>query len=212
MEATEYLNAGDAKPFRQPSPQDVPNRFSMSAFYELPFGKGQLIGSHMNKWADAAIGGWQIEGSYVYQSGFPVRFANDAFYLGGQIAVDNPTVERWFNTSAFITGSTPVDHLRTLPFFFGSVRSDPINNADLGVRKDIHLREGSEDPTPHGIHQCLQSPLAERRKRHHCQRAQQILVKSLLRIKKLRTSCADAGEVHLLNFDVFVVFLSGVCS
>jgi hypothetical protein len=28
-----------------------------------------------------------------------------------------------------------------LPFYFSGVRSDPINNADLGLRKDIHLRE-----------------------------------------------------------------------
>jgi hypothetical protein len=158
VEATEYLNAGDDKPFRQPSPQDVPNRFSMSAFYELPFGKGQPFLSHANKWADAVVGGWQIEGTYVYQSGFPVRFANDAFYVGGQIGVDSPAVERWLNPSAFVTTvggnptcggfaaansscATPADHFRTLPFYFNDVRSDPINNADLGLRKDIHLRE-----------------------------------------------------------------------
>src|SRR4029079_4028793 len=103
MEATEYLKAGDETPFRQHSPQDVPNRFSMSAFYELPFGKGQMWASNSSKWVDAAIGGWQIQGSYVYQSGFPVRFANDAFYLGGQIALDSPTVERWLNQSAFVS-------------------------------------------------------------------------------------------------------------
>ena len=141
MEATEYLNAGDEHPFRQRSPQDVPHRFSMSGFYELPFGKGQRWGSNINKWANAAIGGWQIQGSYVYQSGFPVRFANDAFYVGGPIALDSPTVERWFNTDAFIKGSSPVDHLRTLPFYFEDVRSDPTNNADLGLRKDIRLTE-----------------------------------------------------------------------
>jgi len=47
---------------------------------------------------------------------------------------------------AFPTGSascaTPVDHLRTLTFYFGDVRSDPINNADLGVAKNIAVREG----------------------------------------------------------------------
>ncbi|HZI49778.1 MAG TPA: hypothetical protein VFD75_18415, partial [Pyrinomonadaceae bacterium] len=48
-------------------------------------------------------------------------------------------------TGATITNSscaTPVDHLRTLPFFFNDVRIDPINNADLGLRKDIRIREG----------------------------------------------------------------------
>ena len=29
------------------------------------------------------VGGWQIQGTYVYQTGFPLRFANDVFYLGG---------------------------------------------------------------------------------------------------------------------------------
>jgi hypothetical protein len=160
IEALEYLNAADAKPNRAIAAQDVPNRFSMSGFYELPFGKGKQFLTHANKLMDAAFGGWQIEGTYTYQSGFPVRFANDAFYLGGQISIpkSEQTTSRWFNTSAFISVvggnptcgafatanascATPVDHLRTLPFFFAGVRSDPINNADLGLRKDIHLRE-----------------------------------------------------------------------
>jgi hypothetical protein len=132
----------------------------MSAFYELPFGKGQLFFSSANRMANAIIGGWQIQGTYVYQTGFPLRFANDAFYIGGQLSIpkDQQTVDRWFNTSAFISNvgrlatcggfsaanagcATPVDHLRTLPFYFGEVRLDPINNVDLGLRKDIHLRE-----------------------------------------------------------------------
>jgi Carboxypeptidase regulatory-like domain len=160
MQATEYLNASDAKPTKMISDQDVPNRFSMSAFYELPFGKGQPFGSHVNSWANAVIGGWQIEGTYAYQTGFPVTFSNDAFYVGGDIAIpkSQQTLTRWFNTSAFVsvvggtptcgafpTGSancaTPVDHLRTLPLRFSNVRIDPINNVDLGLRKDIHLKE-----------------------------------------------------------------------
>ena len=55
---------------------------------------------------------------------------------------------RWFNTDAFVsalttsaTNATPVNHLRTLPFRFSGVRIDPINNADLGLRKDIRFNE-----------------------------------------------------------------------
>lgn len=159
IEAVEYLNAADPLPNRAIGVQDVPNRFSMSAFYEFPFGKGKTFFSGANKLVDAIIGGWQIQGTFVYQSGFPIRFANDAFYLGGKIAIprDQQTVARWFNTQAFVsvvggtptcTGTTgancatPVDHLRTLPFYFADVRSDPINNVDLGLRKDVHIREG----------------------------------------------------------------------
>jgi hypothetical protein len=79
------------------------------------------------------IGGWQIQGTYTYQSGFPVTFTSDAFYLGGKIGLDKDeqSLGRWFNTSAFVSAAggnpacggivgasancaTPVDHLRTL--------------------------------------------------------------------------------------------------
>jgi hypothetical protein len=160
LQATEYLNATDARPTKVRSDQDVPHRFSMSYFYELPFGKGQYFGKDVNKWANAVIGGWQIQGTYTYQSGFPVTFANDAFYLGGPIALSNGerSLSKWFNTAAFVsvvggnptcgafpTGSsncaTPVDHYRTLPMRFNDVRIDAINNVDAGLRKDVHLRE-----------------------------------------------------------------------
>jgi hypothetical protein len=164
LEATEYLNAGDARPNKAIAAQDIPNRFSMSAFYELPFGRGKQFFGDANKWVDVFVGGWQIQGAYSYQSGFPIRFASDAFYLGGKISIpkSQQTVARWINTSAFInvlsgnptckkadgtdqtasSCATPADHLRTLPFYFADVRSDPTNNADLGLAKNIHVREG----------------------------------------------------------------------
>jgi len=163
-EATEYLNAADPLPNKAIAAQDIPNRFSMSGFYEFPFGRGKQYLAHVSKWADVFVGGWQIQGAYAYQSGFPIRFGSDAFYLGGKIGIpkSQQTVGRWFNTAAFIsiangnltckkadgtdtTGSscaTPSDHLRTLPFYSADVRSDPINNADLGVAKNINVREG----------------------------------------------------------------------
>lgn len=159
-EATEYLNPADERPVKQRSPQDTPNRFSMSGFLELPFGRGKTIFRNANRLANMIVGGWQIQGTYVYQTGFPLRFANDVFYLGGDpgLPKGQQTVDRWFNTSAFVSpvggtptcgafpgGSancgTPVDHLRTFPFFLDEVRIDPINNVDLGLRKDIQLRE-----------------------------------------------------------------------
>ncbi len=160
LQATEYLNAADPKPTKMISDQDVPHRFSMSGFFALPFGQGQPFFSNANRLVDALIGGWQIQGTYNYQSGFPLSFSSDVFYLGGQVSLpkDQQTVTRWFNTSAFVsivggtptcgafpTGNancaTPVDHLRTFPLRLSDVRLDPTNNADLGLRKDIRIRE-----------------------------------------------------------------------
>jgi hypothetical protein len=148
LQATEYLNAADPEPTRMISDQDVPHRLSLSAMYSLPFGRNREFLSNANWLVNALVGGWQIQGIYAYQSGFPIRFANDAFYDGTDLSINNPTTDRWFNTSPFTsvlnatsTNATPLFHLRTLPFHFSNARRDSINNIDLSLIKDIHVRE-----------------------------------------------------------------------
>ncbi len=87
---------------------DIGHRFSLSYSYDLPFGKDKL-------W-----GGWQSYGVLVFQGGRPLTVAllsdidnsntgranlgfgaNDRPLLIGQAKLDNPTPEKWFNTSAF---------------------------------------------------------------------------------------------------------------
>ena len=43
--------------------------------------------------------------------------------------------------TAAVTAATPVNHLRTLPYRFSSVRRDYIKNLDLTLKKDILIRE-----------------------------------------------------------------------
>ncbi len=144
MQATEFLNAADAAPTKMISDLDVPHRLAVSGVYELPFGRGKRFGSNASGFTEALIGGWQIQGVYTYQTGFPVAFGSDAFYSGDAIVIDNPTTAKWFNTGAFTsilsgtsTDATPVDHLRTLPLRFDEVRRDAINNVDLSLMKSV---------------------------------------------------------------------------
>ncbi len=81
-QATEYLNATDPDPTRMISDLDVPHRLSVSAIYELPFGNGKPIGGDASGVAEAIIGGWQLQGVYTYQAGFPIAFGTDGFYNG----------------------------------------------------------------------------------------------------------------------------------
>jgi hypothetical protein len=153
IQATEYLNAGDAAPTKMISDQDVPHRFSLSAMYSLPFGKGRAFLSDANWLTNAIVGGWQIQGVTELQSGFPVAFGSfnmtngntsgDLFYKGGEISIpaSQRTTARWFNTDAFDLTATPVFHLRTLPYRFSSVRRDSIQNVNLSLLKDIHIKE-----------------------------------------------------------------------
>src|SRR5512145_1917653 len=159
-QATEYLNPADPTPTRMISDLDVPHRLSASAIFELPFGKGRKFGTNASGLLDVLIGGWQVQGVYTYQTGFPLQFATinassgavtpAAFYNGGKIALDNPTVGKWFDTSAFTnivdgatsTNATPVSWLRpsSFPLRFDDVRADAINNIDFSLLKDIAIK------------------------------------------------------------------------
>ena len=156
-QATEYLNAADAEPTRMISDLDVPHRLSVSGILELPFGKGRRFLSDADGFLNALVGGWQVQGVYTYQSGFPIPFgaynantavtSGDLFYNGGDIAINDPTTARWFNTDAFTsilnatsTTATPVNHLRSLPYRFDDVRRDSINNIDLSLIKDVQFK------------------------------------------------------------------------
>ena len=160
MQATEYLNAGDANPTKMISDLDVPHRLSISGIYELPFGKGKRFAADASGLVQGIVGGWQLQGVYTFQSGFPVRFGTDAFYNGDDIALDDRSTLKWINTGAFTsilngtsTDATPVDHLRSLPFRFSDVRADTINNMDLSLIKSVSLRARHGGPVARRVHQ-----------------------------------------------------------
>ena len=45
--------------------------FVLSGVYELPFGKGKIIGDTSNRLVNYAIGGWQLAGTTTWESGLP---------------------------------------------------------------------------------------------------------------------------------------------
>ncbi|MCU0250938.1 MAG: TonB-dependent receptor [Vicinamibacterales bacterium] len=151
-QATEYLSPADPNPTRMISDLDVTNRLAISGIYELPFGQGKRFLADANTVTDALLGGWQIQGVYTYQTGFPVAFGTDGFYNGtdpvngSDIALDQTSTSKWIDTGVFTsvlsgtsTNATPVDHLRTLRLRFPDVRRDAINNVDLSLLKSVRL-------------------------------------------------------------------------
>jgi hypothetical protein len=132
--------------------QDAPHRFSLSGIYKLPFGKGEQF-ANGNAIVDRVIGGWQLQGVYQFQVGFPIAFGSysltagttsgDIFYTGGKIGLptSEQTTDRWFNTDVFSQLPVPSGHLRTLPFRFTDARRDNINNVDLSLLKNTRITE-----------------------------------------------------------------------
>jgi hypothetical protein len=115
MQATEYLNPGDPLPARTVSDQDYPNRFTMSAIYELPFGKGRQFLTGSNGIVSRVVGGWQVQGVYGYQSGAPLTWGNFIYngdFKNISIPSDQQSLAQWINTNGFVAlrnGSTIIN-------------------------------------------------------------------------------------------------------
>jgi hypothetical protein len=96
---------------RDVSSGDMPNVFSGSLTYDLPFGPGHGIGSEAL--VGKLIGGWKVNAIVSVQSGLPLAVTqatnNNAFAgfgvqrpnLVGNPVLDNPGTAMWFNTAAF---------------------------------------------------------------------------------------------------------------
>jgi hypothetical protein len=71
-----YLNPQDNTLEDRVSPDDRPNRLSVGGVLRLPFGHGAKWGSGWNGAVDAFLGGWQVSGTYGFQSGFPLTWGS----------------------------------------------------------------------------------------------------------------------------------------
>jgi hypothetical protein len=104
-------NAYDLARDRAVSDFDIKHNFTSSWTYDLPFGKGKLIGGGSGELANKFIGGWQLSGILLLRSGLPftVNQSQSVRSTGtgnrpnriGSGELDDPTIDRWFNLSAF---------------------------------------------------------------------------------------------------------------
>ena len=94
----------------------------MSGVWELPLGFSPK----------SRLGGWQIQGIYMAQSGQLLNWGNVLHY-GGPVALDNPDVDRWFDTGVFENAAARQLqwNIRPFPTRLNSVRQSRINNSDL---------------------------------------------------------------------------------
>lgn len=92
---------------------NIPNVFVTSFTYELPFGKGRHF--NLTGLANKLLGGWEIAGTILQQSGMPfavTQITNFNAFAGfgtqrpnilrnPNLPSDQQTTDRWFDTSAF---------------------------------------------------------------------------------------------------------------
>src|SRR5439155_20501221 len=68
--------------------------FNANFAYQLPFGQGQRFGTGVTGWLNQLIGGWQWNGIFNIQSGFPFTPQIGA-NVSGTGDTDNPDVTNW---------------------------------------------------------------------------------------------------------------------
>lgn len=139
-----FLNDFDEQPERVISPWDRTHTFTSSGLVELPFGRNRRFGSGWGTLTNLALGGWQVSYILKMQSGAPLGFGNFLFAPGmtiDNVAIDNPTYQRWFNVDAFNRVNTEqlVSNVRTQPSRFEEVRGPGYKLLDLGLLKNIGL-------------------------------------------------------------------------
>jgi len=133
---------------------NMPNRFTVSGTYELPFGRGKMFLGGANRWMDLVVGGWRFNDVMIIQNGAPLAItqtnSNTAYGNGAQrpslIAGMNPCksgrpedrLTSYFNVSAYSV--TPQYAYGSAPRT-SSCYGPGYLNSDLSLNKDFHVTE-----------------------------------------------------------------------
>jgi hypothetical protein len=168
MDATQYLNNSDAKPWYGLSTNDRTFRLALSGIYELPLGTGRRFLNQSNSVVRAIVSGWQVQGIYQVQSGQPLSFnpestspvytagnpVQSAWGRGGYKKSIQPGVAgHWFNTANWLTntsssgcttsicpGVLPNSYqVRNFPIRFDGLRSDFLDQLDAGLQRNFSV-------------------------------------------------------------------------
>ena len=138
-----FKNEFDPLPSWEESNNGTPWRFAATGIYELPFGKGKWF-ARTGIW-NAAFGGWQIAAAFEAQPGPLLNWGN-LFYTGNlsDICSGPQTLDRWFNTSGFVTSPALQPNsfqARVFPTRISGCRADGLNRLDANVQRTFKITE-----------------------------------------------------------------------
>lgn len=147
MQATEFLNPTDVRPYRVVSDMDRPHVFALSGLWELPFGRGRKFGASLPAPVNFLAGGWQLGATVTRQAGAPLAFSNIIFN-GDLKRIRLPkgerNVDRWFNTDAGFEKNSKLqlaNNVRTFPLRLSGVRADGQATWNLSLVRSFRIYE-----------------------------------------------------------------------
>ncbi len=113
------------------------HRLNLAGTWEVPVGRRRPYFSQMPRWLDAVAGGWDLTGFMSWRSGFFTRFG--ALVVSGDPVIENPTPQRWFNTSVF--AQLPPYTRRTNPWQYEGLTNPGLFNLDTSIVKRVAVTE-----------------------------------------------------------------------
>jgi hypothetical protein len=140
------INEYDAAPTQWITSQNArPHRITLNGVYELPFGRGRRFLSNGGL-LGMILGGWQTGQTFEWQPGALLQFTNNNVFFYGDIndiALDDPTLDRWFNVDAGFERSAtrvPADFQeRLFPFRIDGLRNHPTLLLNSSISRSFPL-------------------------------------------------------------------------
>jgi hypothetical protein len=139
------VNSRDLEANYGPAYFDARHIASLAGGWELPFGRQRQIGNNWNRALDAVAGGWSLSYALTAHTGYPITVldsSNPSLQASrsterpnriGSGQVDNPTLERWIDRSAFV--SAPLGSFGNSGI--GILRAPGYWNLDLSIGKRV---------------------------------------------------------------------------
>jgi hypothetical protein len=139
------VNSRDLEANYGPAYFDARHIASLAGGWELPFGRQRQIGNNWNRALDTVAGGWSLSYALTAHTGYPITVldsSNPSLQASrsterpnriGSGEVDNPTLERWIDRSAFV--SAPLGQFGNSGI--GILRAPGYWNLDLSIGKRV---------------------------------------------------------------------------
>jgi hypothetical protein len=142
MEKRSRLNDADPQLEKRIAAEDRPYRLVWSGTYDLPFGRGKAIFGHANRFADLAVGGWNLNLITTFTTGTALGWGN-VIYMGGPLNLDPHNVDNSFDVSSFnrVSSQQLGSNLRTFPTRFANLRADSVQQVDFSIIKGFRITE-----------------------------------------------------------------------
>jgi hypothetical protein len=133
------------------------NRFLTTFLYELPFGRGRTFVKSANAVVDQIVGGWELAGVLLFQSGpfltvtvpgadpSGTGFANNvgngrADIVSGQsLYASNQTLSSWLNPAAFAVPANNIGRWPNAPV--GNIIGPGTQSVSISMMKSVHFTE-----------------------------------------------------------------------